>query len=330
MKAKIFSFIRISDQSIVASVRVAKFIASTLNLPLCWDESIADERLDILLIIGGAYAFAKGDTLERLGKAIETAGTVIWVSQDYTVIPPKDISGAESPFRIAFRNRYEFTRQASVSFWTTVEPLSKPGVAPSGHLCGEYSTYINWNVLTMDESPPSFRPWAERTSGNCLLYYGSWRSGSGTKDRVKYFNRYFTKPSVPTVFSCPTNKPVEHFPLLMHETKLYDLQDYLSNHGLGLYLEDGMSHKEFHSPANRFYEMLSAGLPMVFQPEAQRMMEKAGYDISSYMMFTAEDGPALMERKQEILNQQRHDWMGKAVSDRKELPIKLLEAWRKL
>lgn len=345
VKAKIFSFVRVSDNSIVASVRVARFVSETLGVPLCWTielggrlrwmsldgetEAIDAEPLDVLLIVGGAYAFSKGDTLERLGAAIQSAGQVIWISQDYTVVPPKDESGAESPFRKAFRVRSERTGKPSVSFWTTVEVMSRPGISPSGHRCGEHSTYVNWNVLTMEIGREP-KPWEERVSANIMLYYGSWRSGPGTRDRIRYFDRYFLRPGCHTLFSCPTGKAIERYPLLMHETKLTDLLSYAGQFGLGLYLEDGMSHKEFHSPANRFYEMLSAGLPMVFQMEAQRMMEKAGYEMSDYILWNAEEAGKMMERKEEILVAQRRDWLPKAEADRLALPGALRAAWSKL
>lgn len=324
-KVKVFSFVRVSPDSIVASVRIARFVSEILgDVPVCWDETINDHPLDALIIVGGAYAFAKGDTLFHLGQAIERAGQVIWIQNDFTVIPPKDESGAESPFRKAFRDRYFSTGRPSVSFWTTVDVMSRPGIAPSGHLCGEYSTYINWNALAMDPVRLT-KPWAERACPDAILYYGSYR-----KDREKYFMRYFSEPRAQTFFSCPTKKAEEMFPNLIHETKLESLYEYLGEFGLGLYLEDRKSHTEFHSPANRFYEMLSSGLPIVFQPEAQRMMGKAGYDISQYILWNADEGPAMLARREEMLLTQRSEWFEKAVEEREGLTRTLREAWGRL
>ncbi len=326
MTSKIFSFVKISDDSIVASVRIARFITNTLGLPIVWDESIAAEKLDALIIVNGAYAFSGNSILEALGRAIEDAGVVIWIQNDYTVIPPKDVAGAESPFRRAFRNRHERTKKPSVSFWTTVEVMSRPdSTAPSGHLCGEHSCYVNWNALTLDLDAPPPKPWADRACPGSMLYYGSFR-----KDREREFDRYFSAPGVPTVFSCPTRKAEERYPLLTHETKLVDLRSYLSEFGLGLYLEDKKSHVEFHSPANRHYEMLSAGLPMVFQPESMKMMRKAGYDVSPYVLWRADEAPGLMSNARELLTLQRAQWMTRAIEERRELEPTLRKAWSEL
>lgn len=318
MKTKIFSFVKISENSIVASVRIARFISETLDLAIINDESISDEPLDILIIINGAYAFSGPSILASLGKAIEEAGRVVWVQNDYTVIPPKDESGAESPFRKAFRNRFAAGKPAT-DYWTTCLDMSRPGVAKTGHRIGERSRYINWNALTtwvMKSKTMSTRKHSES-----LIYYGAFR-----KDRVHYFDRYFAAPTVPTVISCPNNK-FDHYTRVIHETKLESLPDYISEFGLGLYLEDKRSHREFHSPANRFYEMLSAGLPMVFQPEAMRMMEKAGYEISQWVVFSTKDIPAMMEKREQILIDQRTEWLNIAISSRESLPGDVKSAW---
>lgn len=316
MKAKIFSFVKVSDNSIVASVRIARFISQTLDIPIATDDSIASESLDALLVVGGAYAFSK--SLESLGAAILESRIVIWVQNDWTVIPPKDEGSAESPFRKAFRDRFVATNEPSVSFWTTVEDMSCPGVSRSGHRCGAKSRYLNWNILACEPQTPL--PFADRSAADSLLYYGSMR-----KDREKYFARYFGSPVTHTVFSCPSREIP--YPNVVHETKIMELLPYLSHFGLGLYLEDRKSHTEFHSPANRLYEMMSAGLPIVFQPECQRMMAKAGYDISEFIAWNAESIPSLMERREEILDIQATDWLPKAVRDREQLTADLVAAW---
>ena len=42
-----------------------------------------------------------------------------------------------------------------------------------------------------------------------------------------------------------------------------------------IYIEDEKSHTNFHSPANRFYEMLSAGIPLFFDHLCTRMLSRA-------------------------------------------------------
>ena len=318
MKAKIFSFVKVSDSSIVASVRIARFIRDVLQLPLVWDESIADEALDVLIIVNGAYAFAGNELLGALGQAIEEADRVIWVQNDYTVIPPKHTGNAESPFRKAFRVRY--ANGLGVDYWTTVKMMTRPGLSQSGHLVGDGSEYVNWNCLTVEDRPAP----EERSATDTMIYYGSYRV-----NREKYFDRYFRDPQVPVVISCPNSKFSDRYfnPKIEFESKLQDLYEYLGHFGLGLYIEDRLSHIQFHSPANRFYEMLSAHLPMVFQSESRNMMSEAGFDVSE---FVAADIPTLMEKSADIGRTQRERWWPTVIASRTALGDTITNLWSKI
>jgi hypothetical protein len=266
--------------------------------------------------VNGAFAFCP--VLEQLAAAIEGAKRVVWVQNDYTIIPPKESSGAESPFRKAFVNR-RVAGKPYIDYWTTVRANSKN---PGSHL-------INWNCLTFD---PDFLRGTEhlrvmrKQSPETLLYYGSYRSG-----RRKYFDRFFQTPSARTVISCPNkkfenayhNKLVEHVPAIrenFHRT--------LSEHGLGLYIEDKKSHSEYHSPANRFYEMLSAGLPMVFQAECGSMMRAAGYNPEPHVVTGALGVERAMPLRASIAEKQHADWYDKARAEKEELPARLHAAWK--
>lgn len=325
MKAKIFSFVKIADDSMVASVRIAKFVQETLRIPsLTWNETIAEGGpLDVLLIVNGAYAFAGNKILSALASAIEGATRVVWIQNDYTVIPPKDVSGAESPFRKAFRNRHEAGKPA-VDYWTTVELMSKPGVAASGHRIGELSTYVNWNCLTTDVQ--EFLSFGERSYPGTLFYYGSFR-----EDRLKYFDRYFETPTVPTTISSPSKKFSERYgsdDAITCVNKVDDLPKYLRHFGLGLYMEDRRSHREYHTPANRFYEMLSARLPIVFEPECRGTFDKYGIDINPFQIWNADDAVKLMRQQDEIVNAQ-NEWLARAIAERAELPQIVREQWKR-
>lgn len=342
MKVKIASFVRVSEHSMVASVRIARFIQDivgcSLHWPISyegqkiWNEPIDDEPLDVLVIVGGAYAFAGNDVLESLASAIRDAKRIVWCQNDYTVIPPKVTGNAKSPFRAVFRERHEQGKEA-VHFWTTVKNMSVPssGRVESGFVFGEYSRYVNWNCLTFDPTEPV--PFEEREFPDTMIYYGSYRNAStGRMTREPYFIRYFAEPSVSTVISSPSKKFRENFdhPKIVHIDKLPDLQKDLAQFGLGLYIEDRKSHDEFHSPANRFYEMLSAGLPMVFQPESMGMLKRAGYDIGGSVAWGVDEIPKLLRKKHELFSQQRKDWMSVAAAERELLPEQVLESWGSL
>lgn len=314
MNAAIFSFVKISENSMVASVRIARFISNHIGIPIYTDARI-DQELDLLIIVNGAYGFSKH--LASLAGAARRARRVVWVQNDYTIIPPKKESQGVSPFRAVWRERDEL-KLPHMDFWTTCEDWAK---------FTTNSRYVNWNSLTFDEAYDPVVIGKRRSEENAgLLYYGSYRGGGGKSSRERYFDRYFADPQTHVVISSPakqfrekyTSDKITHLPAITD-----DFFGTLGRQGLGLYIEDRMSHERFHSPANRFYEMLSAGLPMVFQPEAQSMMRRAGYDIEPYIVSSSSAIKRVMERREEIGKEQRNLWAFDPVAFRRDLVNKM-------
>lgn len=315
---KLFTFTRVSENSMIASVRIARFVSEHLRIPVITDDTVGDGKADLLIIVNGAYAFCKH--LAALGSAIEKAKRVAWIQNDYTIIPPKPVSGAESPFRRAFRQR-RADGKPDVDFWTTCEDWTRltPG-----------SCYVNWNCLTFDEKyDPKVIKKRRQSAGKDLFYYGSWRGGGGKSSREIYFDRYFGAPEVPVTISTPA-KQFDRYSVTLEPPMRDALYERLATHGMGLYVEDRMSHDHFHSPANRFYEMLSAGLPMVFQPECGMGLRRAGYDPGQFFVEKSKDIRRRMLEREDIGQEQRELWSDKAAEARSTLPRTLKKIVEKI
>jgi len=281
MKRALFTFSKPNPEGVVATSRIAKFLENELELEIIYDKSIANETYDVLYIVGGAFAFCK--VLPELGSAVEKAGRVVWIQNDYTIVPPKPISNAESPFRKAFRNR----RKAGLpdtDMWTTVKNNSNNT---------EFSRYINWNSLTFEPQPVQFR------KRRAVCYYGACR-----QNRMKVFDKYFSM-NVPFVVSSPSKKlyTPENVELVsaVPRSQFYK---WLGSFAVGLYIEDSKSHVEFHSPANRFYEMLGAKLGMVFQSESIPMLKEAGIDVTPWIADTEQDMKKALRNHKRIQREQ--------------------------
>lgn len=313
--AKMFSFVKLSENSMVASVRIARWLSEYLAVPVVDDSSITEGKpLDTLIIVNGAYGFSKH--LAPLGQAIENAARVVWVQNDYTIIPPRDDGNAESPFRKAFVNRKSRGLKPTM-FWSTCDKwASRPG-----------STYVNWNMLSFDEKyDPKVIAKRRKLSRENLFYYGSYRDGSGKSSRVPLFERYFREPAIETLISSPSDKFENRFPKCEHVgTIMEDFYGCLGVHGLGLYIEDRKSSEEFHSPANRFYEMLSAGLPMVFQPECGTMLRQAGFNPEPWQVRNSRDIDKMMKMRESIGDVQRNTWIGHDGQKFRKLLIKQID-----
>lgn len=274
LKQKVFSFMKPTVASKIPSAGIARKLSDLTGAELCWDAQIAAEPLDVLFLVNGAFAFC--NVLAEVGQAVRQAKRVVWVQNDYTIAPPKVESNAESPFRAAFRLRND-AGLPPMDYWTTIRINS---------LFGRASAYINWNALTFGPLKPGFRSYANATRP-AVIYYGSYR-----QHREPYFDRFFDKPAVKFVVAgAAFAKFAASYPLITVEPGIPQTEfiPTLAKYRAGLYIEDPKSHKEFHSPANRFYEMLSAGLPMMFQEEAVPRLAEAGYDITPWVVSTEKD-----------------------------------------
>jgi hypothetical protein len=290
MNNVIFTFSKPSATATVHSSRLSLFLAKVLDLPLIWDEEIRDVKADTLIMVAGSFAFC--GQLENLARAIRRAKRIVWVEVDYTVIAPKAISNAESPFRKAFRIRHD-RGKAPLDYWTTVK----------NHVdFTKDSWYVNWNSLAYNGKPHDI---ARRPEQKDIFYYGAFRV-----NRMDSFHRYFDHPKVPLTISNATQKFATAFPRAncIGSISRDVFFGELHKHGLGLYLEDKKSHTENHSPSTRFYEMLSAGLPMVFEPESAPMLLKAGFDVSEYVVRNGNDIRKAMDRRVDIATAQLASW----------------------
>lgn len=301
--------------STIASARVAKFIANTLPDIMLVDTGnkcetafakYVEQGLDTLIIVNGPMAFC--DFLGSLGDLVTLAKKVVWVQQDYTINPPAAVSKAESPFRKSFADR-----NLRPVYWSTVE---KNIQTPRDH-------YVNWNQLTFE-----LQPLPELADKPTLLYYGAFRA-----KRVNDFIKWFVKPMYDVVIS---TTPIRGKKFKELDSAIQIVQPFTSLADLPkcsatLYIEDERSHREFHSPANRFYEMLSAGIPIFFDYASIKMLAKAGINVPE--KWTVKHSGELMNKLEvydlkEMQAEQRALWGG--VPYVQLLHNQVNDAWRKL
>jgi hypothetical protein len=256
-----------TPNSTVASARVAKFIVNTLNniengeefalidtLPKAEEFLTVSDVIGTLFIVNGPMAFC--DFLEPLAKMVKMANRVVFVQQDYSIMPPSANSKAESPFRKVF-----VELNLRPDFWTTVKK----------NIQTPEDKYINWNQLTYDPQPlPSL------SETRCLMYYGAYR-----EKRVPMFEKYFVETPYIVNVSTTTLRG-KKFKELDNRINIVPPFTGLGNMprcSCSIYIEDPLSSKEFHSPANRFYELLSAGIPFFFDRASLPMLELAGINV---------------------------------------------------
>lgn len=270
MKSAIFSLLPVKERSTIASVRIGRWLSDLLDIPLYDSDRILEERsLDRLFIINGSTLYCK--YLEALSQSVTSASEVYWVQNDYTLPPPKSHSDAQSPFRKAFADR-----KLVPHYWTTCEQNASLTIK---------SRYVNWNVLGFNQT--AHKAALTTVKG---LYYGAYRDGrEGAFEAI-----YAAFAGLPLSISSTSLKFPEN---LLIPPFRDDLYGSLSEFGVGIYAQDKKSIEGKTSPATRFYEMLSVGLPMTFLPDCVKTLSEYGYDVSPYVMTKDKIGELIFNRK---------------------------------
>lgn len=303
MRAAVWTFIEPRETSITPSDKIARLVSELADAPLVWSAKDWDGKnvgklksLDVLFIVNGPYAFCKN--LPALAPAVRIAERVIWVQNDYAIVPPKSDSKGESPFRAAFRERKEAGLR-DIEFWTTIEEYVKT----------KRDHYVNWNAMAY--TPLKLKPVHKPTAlDRCAIYYGYFRDY-----RQASFDKYFKNAGAWMHVASPSKDFPRLYPdlCLLQPIKGDNWLHRLRAYGAGLYIEDKRQHTEYHSPATRFFEMLSAGVPIAFDLDCEETFKKysdrSGYtvDVQDFTVASKSELRLFIKHRLEIAEEQ-HRW----------------------
>jgi hypothetical protein len=149
--------------------------------------------------------------------------------------------------------------------------------------------FVNLNALL---ARPCVAPLNTRKYG--AIYYGRWR-----KDRSRYFSQYIgrncwlsTSPKNMKIFASLGINP-----RYAKGMSWIAGQETLRQFAASLYLEDTYTHTHYNCPANRYYEALWCGVPLLFQRESKNTWEKYGIKIpESRVVACAADVDAMVAK----------------------------------
>lgn len=270
MQGLIVSITRVKPTSTMASSRIALWLSQQLKLPLVSRrEEIAQalqqqtRQLRNLIIVNGPIVFCNFDDL--LEEAILRTQRLVYVQNDYAIEVLKRTGNPQQKNRMrAAMNRFK----GELSYWTTVE--STLARSPQN------STLVNWNALTWRlprilDSRPALK------DKRCL-YYGAFR-----RARLPSFDAYFR--AAPGSFYLSTTKAgakqfSSSYPGLEIGDAVPDVIEAFSGRfRAGLLIADRLSNKVYHSPPNRWYEMLSMNIPVLVDDACRPTLERAGYGV---------------------------------------------------
>lgn len=269
------------------TMRIARFTADTLGVPLIHDEKTADEyagtKFDVLLMKFGILKFSghRDQTMQIFGDAQR----IVNLENDYTFKPDSRFRKMGKPY----------------SVWSTV-PKS---VEEHG------GRYVNWNVLTWlyphcFQDVPTFH--GDRHMEDFIFYHGAFKD-----IRLESFNRYL-RDDAPYHVSVATHIPnrkkwlkAGFNPTFITLDPVFKLQDYNGT----VYMEDDYSHETFCSLGNRFYECLELGVPMYIDHKALGSFVKAKMYhplMADWVVSSATGVKRLMDKSDQVRREQQALW----------------------
>ena len=308
---------KITPTTTLASARIAKFLAKTLNLEI-YDTAekiveLAPTIARVVYLVNGPPAFCS--FREELAQVILHCKTVVFVQNDYTIYPPSQVNKV-------MRNRGWVNDKGHVT------PPYRWGTIPK-----KGGDYINWNALTFKNLKQPAMHDGCRDKG--LFYYGAYREG-----RNDSFLRFFSDLRTQLTISASVRagrKFHVNFPHAHIINPVKDIIDKCGGYRYGLYMHDNYSTKNYCSPANRFYEMLSAGMLIFVDAEAEPTLAEAGFTVPrEFIVNTGMELKRRISQLRDLENYiaardwQQKMWFSKAKGQRAKLPSEIKRLRRKV
>ena len=242
----------------------------------------------------GSHQYAGSEILNKARERLAKCEKLVVLMDDYTAPPASQIFNA--------------VRGKENIMVTTVPEILEVKSHLRKYNWATKAIYANLNALSWDPRPLIRNPPVEG-----LVYYGMFRDG-----RAEAFETYLGTESsnwYETAVSA-SRRAMSKFwdinPMIDDFPKSKDLVGFLQDFEFTIYLEDKFSSENYTSPANRFYECASAGVPLFFDECCLATFEKVGIKISDYLVTGPEDiFNHVCDARDEIAEEQRLLWGGR-------------------
>ena len=219
------------DTTLISGGKIAVWLSKLLGVKIV-DRYLEPIPHDVTIVTGGCALYCT--FRETLAEVVKHSKRVIWIVNDCTTEPPQVIQ--------------QLGKQ--IECWSTFKSCPHPGRKIWNFM--NFTQCMNWNLVVWNPQP--LIPYTE--SG--LLYYGAYRVG-----REDLFNKYLAGPHTVHISCTPRNsKKFADVGTFMHWPTFKECAFELQKFQASIYIEDKISRVRYTSPANRFYECLSAGIPL--------------------------------------------------------------------
>lgn len=230
---------------------------------------------DVIINIGN-HQYLGSQLLNELAESISKVNRTVFFMDDYQAPPPTQL-------------RKALTKSSNLLLTNIKDPIIRKSLQ---HF---ETVYINLNKASFKKLP--LKP---------SLYFGSfiyW--GICRLNREQYFYRYFKPKLYSTYVSTSDRQHKKYSDLYINYRPLEKIQlpNDLQNYGFTVYIEDKSS--PLHGISNRFFEAVSAGLPIFFDCDSILHIKLPDH-AENYIISNAEQ---ILERDlQKTQIEQRELW----------------------
>jgi len=252
---------------------------------------------------------ACGD-IASLQKLIMNSDRVVFMQDDYKLNVPIIYDGKTTRTSGITRGIEDKHMRESYYLWSTIPHFVERHVAAAKP---QHGHYVNWNSM-----PASVMHDLPKLTVEQVMYAGSCRDA-----RVKAFTKWFAPLEEHITIITPKGKSETNFRALLPAANVQGITIKMHEchqHGsLSLYIQDDAGNKTNMSPSARFYEMMGAGLPLVFDPATLPTLLENGIDASPWAVHDAMELAACLEHASTIQREQRdffikRDFFGEFVT----------------
>ena len=262
-----------------------------VTFPDIIEVDLAAEELDFCgetVINIGNHQYAGSVVLNKAAAALRSCKKLISLMDDYMSPPASQV--------------YNSVRGKDNIIVTSVKDLLR---VKTGRMFNWAKQSVYTNLNAMSWAPlPIIKP---TITG--LIYYGMFR-----ENRREYFETYLGLGALDLydVSVSGSHRAMKKFFDVNFALDDYprskNIVSFLQQFEFSVYLEDVFSHLTYCSPANRFYECASAGIPLFFDKSCLKTFDIAGINIGDYAVSSPEQIISKLHDNTNIAKEQRKLW----------------------
>lgn len=273
----VINFSKCTPSSITASNRIAVWITDLLHYKLVDNKEsakyYASQEVDIAVVVNGMFSFC--DFRDEVVKICEKARRIIWIGNDYAIDIPSQIK--------FIKKQNNFYRIAQYSNFDNIDNHS----------------IVDFNKLTFDKKIKKMK---YKYQG--LFYYGALR-----KDRIAKFKSYLKSNNDLTITISTSNKNQKDFYQINNSAILVkpipNIISGMQYFQSSVYIEDVITKNIELTPANRFYECLSAKILLLYDNDCKPTLKRAGFWNDNFAVSNQEDVIDKLKEYDELVNLQQ-------------------------